>query len=832
MGVDLAKLTLVVESNQVKSGTQTLQGLETQAKKTEAATGNLTQKTRELNTQYTSLGGTISRVLGLFAGSSLLGQSLRLAAIAEQQVTQFETLSGSQERAIQLYHELEQFGRSSPFKFQGLVDQVRLMVALGTNVDQAIPRLRILADTTAALGGNEELLGRIVLAFGQIALKGRVMAEEMRQLTEAGVPGWHLLAKALGTDVRGAVDLVEKRMVNADAAIGAMLAGLQEKYSGSIERLSTKTMSLFNQLRTAVTFTLRDIGAAIIESFDIQEKLQGLIVFTTNFGRLIADTARILGGLPPKFEENREAAEKLALAVRLLGEYLLIMLAIRVVTWLAAVTVGFYNAVTAALTFNNAIGLINASLKALVAGFVAFELGSYFADEFKIVAQVTSAFVAGMGMAWEHLKYHFNVVVALMKDTWSDFIKSLLSSAGRITSALAPVLNALPGGAALTGALATATTTLSAVGGILPDYDLDAAVAEIVEKRDRALEEQIRALDGIFDQIDAEFEGRSRKTGKSFFQYLDEDVGATISGLIDQAKTLTTDLLKIPQTFDAAAAKLGENPKFTFDNTQLLKPPDDSSSRTEHYLRELDLELTLIGKSNDERERAKDLLRFEEAAIKEFKNDWTQIGPLVDRYRIKLDQLQQARRLEKVAEGIGDAFADAFETAAFEATKFGDIMKDLFKSISKAVFNQLAAQPFSQALVGGLTGIFGSIFGVGATAGTGLAPGQYGPPIPNAYGNAFSRGSVVPFANGGIAYSPMMFPMSGGRTGLMGERKPEAIVPLARTTSGELGIQTVGNSSGPTVIFNISTPNPAAFGRSQGQFAAMAARAMQRASRN
>ena len=77
----------------------------------------------------------------------------------------------------------------------------------------------------------------------------------------------------------------------------------------------------------------------------------------------------------------------------------------------------------------------------------------------------------------------------------------------------------------------------------------------------------------------------------------------------------------------------------------------------------------------------------------------------------------------------------------------------------------------------------------------------------NANGNAFS-GNIVPFANGGaftnsIVNTPTMFKFANG-TGLMGEAGAEAIVPLTRTQSGELGVKSIGGASN---IVNINVKN-------------------------
>ena len=65
----------------------------------------------------------------------------------------------------------------------------------------------------------------------------------------------------------------------------------------------------------------------------------------------------------------------------------------------------------------------------------------------------------------------------------------------------------------------------------------------------------------------------------------------------------------------------------------------------------------------------------------------------------------------------------------------------------------------------------------------------------SAKGNVFSGGNLVPFAKGGIVTGPTIFPMANG-AGLMGEAGPEAVMPLARTAGGELGIKTSGAGSG------------------------------------
>jgi hypothetical protein len=86
------------------------------------------------------------------------------------------------------------------------------------------------------------------------------------------------------------------------------------------------------------------------------------------------------------------------------------------------------------------------------------------------------------------------------------------------------------------------------------------------------------------------------------------------------------------------------------------------------------------------------------------------------------------------------------------------------------------------SLLKGFTGIFSSLFSGIGNIFSSLFGGLF------ANGAAFSRGNIIPFATGGIVTKPTLFPMAGGRMGVMGEAGEEAIVPLHRGRGGKLGV--------------------------------------------
>ena len=132
---------------------------------------------------------------------------------------------------------------------------------------------------------------------------------------------------------------------------------------------------------------------------------------------------------------------------------------------------------------------------------------------------------------------------------------------------------------------------------------------------------------------------------------------------------------------------------------------------------------------------------------------------------------------------------------AFE--RLGNVALNVISQIAQAWLSNSLNNLFSGSggsrnsaggLLSTLGGLAGSFFGPAGSAIGGFFGNTIGK-LFNANGNAFSHGRVLPFAQGGVVSSPTMFPMAGNRTGIMGEKGAEAIMPLKRTPSGQLGVQ-------------------------------------------
>ena len=154
-----------------------------------------------------------------------------------------------------------------------------------------------------------------------------------------------------------------------------------------------------------------------------------------------------------------------------------------------------------------------------------------------------------------------------------------------------------------------------------------------------------------------------------------------------------------------------------------------------------------------------------------------------------------------LAKGFENAFTSSFDSVSDALTDFvmgAEVnLNNLTNSIMR-MFVQIAAQQAVGGIVGGIAGGLGKLFGGG---GFSLPSEQsslishiigVGAGVASAKGNVFSGGNISDYSNSIVSrptlfsYGSQLQPFARG-AGLMGEAGPEAIVPLARTTSGKLG---------------------------------------------
>jgi tape measure domain-containing protein len=133
----------------------------------------------------------------LAAGVAKAIQGINLGAGLDQARRIFDNLIGSTSLADATIKRLQDTAIETGNAFQPLADGAKQMLAVGLSAQQVTPALESASKFVTVFGtGASNELPRVTLALEQMGLKGRVMAEELRQLVNAGIPAYAILTKA------------------------------------------------------------------------------------------------------------------------------------------------------------------------------------------------------------------------------------------------------------------------------------------------------------------------------------------------------------------------------------------------------------------------------------------------------------------------------------------------------------------------------------------------------------------------------------------------------------------------------------------------------------
>lgn len=237
---------------------------------------------RQMNSAFGGAALDLSK--GIVAGAAAAGAAIgglgvyavKLASQMENTKIAFTTMLGSAEKAGAFIKDLQNFAAHTPFEFKGLTESASQMMAYGIAAKDVIPTLTAVGNAVAAVGGGQDKIARVTTALGQMYAKGTVQAEEMRQLTEAGIPAWELLAKTLNTDVAGAMTMVSKRQVDAANGVAGLVSGMNERFGGMMEKQSKTVTGAFSNLMDGLEMAAISAGTKISQSLNLAGVLSGL----------------------------------------------------------------------------------------------------------------------------------------------------------------------------------------------------------------------------------------------------------------------------------------------------------------------------------------------------------------------------------------------------------------------------------------------------------------------------------------------------------------------------------------------------------------------------
>jgi len=165
-----------------------------------------------ISKQLSNVGASANRIgnrltIAFAAMSAGIGVFLKTSGNFEQWKIAFETMLGSAEKADALLKSITSFAKETPFTLPEVVEQTKKLLAYNIAQEDVLSVMESLGNIAAGVG--REKLPFLTLAYGQVRSAQRLMGQELRQFTEAGVP----LIDELGKQF-GATGLEVKKMVS------------------------------------------------------------------------------------------------------------------------------------------------------------------------------------------------------------------------------------------------------------------------------------------------------------------------------------------------------------------------------------------------------------------------------------------------------------------------------------------------------------------------------------------------------------------------------------------------------------------------------------------
>lgn len=269
--------------NKLHDVVDAIKGAKQQSEGAGAAVGGFTSKLAQMGAILAGGYATL-KMMGEVVASTIT-PIYEYSSAMEQNTVAFKTFLGSTELATKYLGDLQKIAADTPFELPGVTEAGKKLLAFGFDAKQSLDMLRTIGDTAAGLGQGTEGIDRITLALGQIKAKGKVMGDELLQLTEAGIPAYTILADKLGLTSKQVKNIGDAG-IDADTAISALLDGMNEKFGGLSQKISDTKQGMMSTIRDNALA----MGEFLYRPFD--DTLKSMIRRVRDWTNDVADAIR------------------------------------------------------------------------------------------------------------------------------------------------------------------------------------------------------------------------------------------------------------------------------------------------------------------------------------------------------------------------------------------------------------------------------------------------------------------------------------------------------------------------------------------------------------
>lgn len=195
--------------------------------------------------------------------AAAVGFGVRSASSLENATVAMESLTGSASAAQELLATIREIDPLVPFDRAQMTQVTVALLSAQVPLENIRGHLLGIADVAAGTADPQRGLPAIARAFTQMISLGRVSAEELNQLADAGVAVGPALEKAFGQSLQSVRSQMERGEDFPPEKLIEALFGIR---AGTAERAATETLSgLWSGVRSRVTFALASESSPIVD---------------------------------------------------------------------------------------------------------------------------------------------------------------------------------------------------------------------------------------------------------------------------------------------------------------------------------------------------------------------------------------------------------------------------------------------------------------------------------------------------------------------------------------------------------------------------------------
>jgi|GEM_PF-6242339 len=227
----------------------------------------------------TVAGNAITRLLAKVSDltSAMITMPIKTAANFEMVRASFDVLIGDTNKAKEVFTDIQNLAAKTPLQFGDLLDNSRLLLNFGQDVNTLLPTLKMLGDIS---GGNVQRFNQLSLAFAQSQAAGKLMGQDLLQMVNAGFNPLMIISEKTGKSINTLRQEMADGKLTFDQVRQAFIDATTEggKFFNLMDKQSGTTLGLWSTLKDNIELTGAAFGTILLPG--INNALQGFIQLT------------------------------------------------------------------------------------------------------------------------------------------------------------------------------------------------------------------------------------------------------------------------------------------------------------------------------------------------------------------------------------------------------------------------------------------------------------------------------------------------------------------------------------------------------------------------